>query len=63
MGKPTTGEKGDKNQIQVIGRAAAVLRALEDEPSGLSLGDIAKRVNLARSTVQRIVGALQANRW
>jgi DNA-binding IclR family transcriptional regulator len=35
-----------------------VLRALEGESTGLSLGQIAQRVNLARSTVQRIVDAL-----
>ncbi len=46
--------------IQVIARAAAILRALEDEPEGLSLGQLAERVKLARSTVQRIVGALAA---
>ncbi|MDF2115021.1 IclR family transcriptional regulator [Roseiarcaceae bacterium H3SJ34-1] len=46
--------------IQVIARAARVLRAIEDRPDGLSLGQIAKRVGLARSTVQRIVGALSA---
>ena len=44
--------------IQVIARAAAVLRALENETNGLSLGQIAKRVQLPRSTVQRIVTAL-----
>lgn len=44
--------------IQVIARAASILRALENEHDGLSLGQIAKRVNLPRSTVQRIVGAL-----
>lgn len=44
--------------IQVIARAAAILRALENESDGLSLGKIAKRVNLPRSTVQRIVTAL-----
>jgi DNA-binding IclR family transcriptional regulator len=48
--------------VQVIARAAAILRALEDQPAGLSLGQIAQRVNLARSTVQRIVGALSAER-
>lgn len=53
---------GDKSQIQVIARAAAILRALEDESDGLSLGEIAKRVNLARSTVQRIVAALDAEK-
>ncbi|HTB88351.1 MAG TPA: helix-turn-helix domain-containing protein, partial [Steroidobacteraceae bacterium] len=45
--------------IQVIARAASVLRALEGEQSGLSLAQIAQRVNLARSTVQRIVDALR----
>src|SRR5215467_15564733 len=52
----------DKSQVQVIARAAAILRALEDESLGLSLGQIAQRVNLARSTVQRIVAALQAEK-
>jgi hypothetical protein len=37
--------------IQVIARAARVLRALEGEQSGLSLAQIAQRVDLARSTV------------
>lgn len=46
--------------IQVIARAAAVLRVLEDQPEGLTLAQIAERVDLARSTVQRIVGALAA---
>ncbi len=50
----TAGSSG----IQVIARAAAILRALEDEPQGLSLGQLAERVGLPRSTVQRIVGAL-----
>jgi DNA-binding IclR family transcriptional regulator len=53
---------GARNGIQVIGRAAAVLRALKDDPSGLSLGQIADRVALPRSTVQRIVAALQEER-
>src|SRR5271167_2275600 len=39
-------------------RAASVLRALEGRPEGLSLGQIAKEVGLARSTVQRIVASL-----
>ena len=51
-----------RSGIQVIARAAAVLRALRDDQSGLSLGQIAERVDLPRSTVQRIVGALQAER-
>jgi DNA-binding IclR family transcriptional regulator len=52
-----------QSQVQVIARAAAILRALEDESSGLSLGQIAQRVNLARSTVQRIVAALEAEKF
>lgn len=48
----------ERNQVQVIGRAAAILRALEGTTSGLSLGQIALRVALPRSTVQRIVAAL-----
>jgi DNA-binding IclR family transcriptional regulator len=38
------------------------LRALREDPSGMSLGQIADRVGLARSTVQRIVAALQEER-
>src|SRR5262245_13661452 len=52
----------EKSQIQVIARAGAILRALENEASGLSLGQIAQRVALARSTVQRIVAALAAEK-
>jgi len=52
----------EKNQVQVIARAATILRALEDENGGLSLGQIAQRVNLARSTVQRIVAALECEK-
>jgi len=52
----------EKSQVQVIARAATILRALEDENGGLSLGQIAQRVNLARSTVQRIVAALECEK-
>jgi DNA-binding IclR family transcriptional regulator len=52
----------DRSGIQVIARAASILRTLKDDPSGLSLGRIAEKVNLPRSTVQRIVGALAAER-
>lgn len=50
--------KSPKKGIQVIARAASILRTLENEPDGLSLGKIAQRVDLSRSTVQRIVDAL-----
>ena len=48
--------------IQVITRAAAILRALKDGQAGLSLGQIAEKVGLPRSTVQRIVAALVSER-
>jgi DNA-binding IclR family transcriptional regulator len=61
--KPTDDRApADKSQVQVIARAAAILRALENEASGLSLGQIAQRVGLARSTVQRIVAALESEK-
>jgi len=56
-------EAADRNGgIQVIARAAAVLRALKTSRNGLSLAQIAERVGLPRSTVQRIVNALQDER-
>lgn len=48
--------------VQVLSRAVAILRALKNRNEGLSLGQIAKRVDLPRSTVQRLVTALQAER-
>lgn len=56
-------EQAPGNSVQVIARAASVLRALEGEQAGLSLAQIAERVNLARSTVQRIVDALRAEQF
>lgn len=55
-------ERETAGGIQVINRAARILRALRDRPDGLSLGQIAERVDLPRSTVQRIVQALVAER-
>jgi DNA-binding IclR family transcriptional regulator len=60
---PTRTDDSPKQTIQVITRAVNVLRALEGEPEGLSLGQIAQRVGLARSTVQRIVDALRAEQF
>ena len=51
-------EKADKGGIQVISRAASILRVLKENQSGMSLGKIAERVDLPRSTVQRITSAL-----
>ena len=48
--------------IQVIARAAAVMRALGSNPHGMSLAAIAQHVSLPRSTVQRIINALTEER-
>jgi DNA-binding IclR family transcriptional regulator len=56
-------DSDSKTGIQVIARAAAILRSLKNESDGLSLGEIAEKVGLPRSTVQRIVGALQAEQF
>jgi DNA-binding IclR family transcriptional regulator len=45
--------------IQVIARAAEMLRALQSAPGGLTQTDIAERLGLARSTVHRILSALE----
>lgn len=53
-GKPRDHEGG----VQVIARAAEILRSLKGHPEGLSLSQISRKVGLARSTVHRIVNAL-----
>ena len=61
--RSTARRSSPKQSVQVITRAISVLRALEDEPAGLSLGQIGERVGLARSTVQRIVDALRGEQF
>ena len=51
-------ESTSKGGIQVIARAVAVLHKLREHPEGLSLGELAKLLKLPRSTIQRIVEAL-----
>jgi DNA-binding IclR family transcriptional regulator len=46
--------------VQVIARLAQILRALDGEPRGLSLAQLAVRLDLPRTTVHRIVAALVA---
>jgi DNA-binding IclR family transcriptional regulator len=60
---PRVSAEDTRQGIQVIARAASVLRALEGEEGGLSLAQIAQRVGLARSTVQRIVESLSAEQF
>lgn len=49
---------GRTGGIQVISRAAQILRALDGAPEGLSLSQLAERVELPRSTVHRLTTAL-----
>ncbi len=45
--------------IQVIARAAEMLRVLQAHPGGLSQAEIGERLGMARSTVSRILNALE----
>ncbi|KAA1249557.1 IclR family transcriptional regulator [Mycobacterium simiae] len=46
--------------IQVIARAAEILRVLQAHPGGLSQVEVGERVGMARSTVSRILNALES---
>lgn len=45
--------------VQVVQRAAEVLRALEAYPEGRSIGELAADIDLPRSTVHRLLKALE----
>jgi DNA-binding IclR family transcriptional regulator len=47
-----------RSGVQSIARAGSVLRALEQAPDGLALVELAATVELPKSTVHRLVGAL-----
>jgi DNA-binding IclR family transcriptional regulator len=49
----------DNGRIQLVSRVAALLRALDGQPQGLSLSQISERISLPRSTVHRLVTALE----
>ncbi len=57
---PQRGDDEKTAGIQVITRAAKILNVLGEQPNGMSLGEIAQAVGLPRSTVQRIVAALDS---
>ncbi|WP_148194085.1 IclR family transcriptional regulator [Pseudomonas syringae] len=50
----------EPNGKQVIARAAAVLKSLENQRDGLSLGQISIITGLPRTTVHRLAAALEA---
>jgi DNA-binding IclR family transcriptional regulator len=49
--------------VQVISRAAAILKAIGESPNGVSLSQIAKITGLSRSTIHRIVVALSRQEY
>ncbi|MGE2817170.1 IclR family transcriptional regulator [Mycobacterium heidelbergense] len=51
-------EEARGSGIQVIARAAEMLRLLQAHPGGLSQAEIGERLGMARSTVSRILNAL-----
>ena len=56
-----TGDRpGRDNGVQVLARAAEILRLLKSSPGGLSQAEISNTLLLARSTVHRILSALAA---
>jgi len=54
------GQQSRAAGVQVIARAAELLRELQASPGGLAQAELAARVGLARSTVHRILTALEA---
>lgn len=48
------------NGVQVIARAAEILRALLDAPGGMTLTQLSVKVGLARTTIYRVVHTLQS---
>jgi DNA-binding IclR family transcriptional regulator len=61
MARPASvSERSKDGGVQVIARAAQILRALDGESNGLSLSQLSERLSLPRSTVHRVVSALAA---
>ena len=57
---PAPSTQPRREGVQVIARAARIMRVLADAPQGLTLGQLAEQVALPRSTVHRITSALDA---
>ncbi len=58
VGINSEGQDARGSGIQVIARAAEMLRLLQAHPGGLTQAEIGERLGMARSTVSRILNAL-----
>ena len=52
-----------RGQIRIVSRIASIIRVLAQNPKGLTLGGIAREVGLPKSTVQRLIDALDCERF
>lgn len=59
-GGASNGDADSRSGIQVLARAAEILRLLHGYPAGLSQSEIGEQVGLARSTASRLLLALEA---
>ena len=57
-GAPGAAKPQRRTGVQSIARAGSVLRALAAQPQGIGLAELAGAVELPKSTVHRLVGAL-----
>ncbi|MHB8867381.1 MAG: IclR family transcriptional regulator [Thermoleophilia bacterium] len=57
---PASGGRARREGVQVIARAAEIIRLLAAASNGLTLSELARGVGLPRSTAHRIVGALES---
>jgi DNA-binding IclR family transcriptional regulator len=51
----------DRERLNVLGKALAVLDAVTEHPHGIGLPDLAARLGLPRQTVHRLLGQLQTS--
>jgi DNA-binding IclR family transcriptional regulator len=52
-----------RNGIQVVARVGELLRALERAPAGLTLSELAADLGMPKSTVHRLISALEAEEF
>jgi DNA-binding IclR family transcriptional regulator len=63
LGRPLVAPESRRSGVQVIERVADVLRALAAAPDGLSLSELALSVEMPKSTVHRLVSALESEEF